>query len=154
MSEGCSEKRRYAMSAKFRVRLVRLASLLSPLFIWLAVALAADLDVAWLVGKWDATAPSPGGPRYGEDKFQLTVKADGTFEEEILSARGGRLYVVGKWKISGESVVLEGTYQGGPSVIHATKKTITLRRSGDGLEGTRFTHYNNQTLPISFTRGK
>ncbi len=142
------------MSTDCRVRLVRLASLLSLVFVCPPVALAADLDAAWLVGKWEATAPSPGGARYGEDKFQLTVKPDGTFEEDILSARGGRLYAVGKWKISGESVVLEGTYQGGPSVIHATKKTITLRRSGDALEGTRFTHYNNQTLPISFIRGK
>jgi hypothetical protein len=118
-----------------------------------APALAADLDAAWLAGRWKATAPSPAGAHM-TDTFELTVKPDGTFEESILSARGGRLYVVGRWQVSGDKAILEGTYQGGPASINATKKTLTLSRNGDVLDGTRLTHYNNQTLPITFTRAK
>jgi hypothetical protein len=87
-----------------------------------------------------------------QDAFQLTVNADGTFEEIINSARGGRIYVSGRWEVSGETAVLEGVYQSGPSFINATRKTVTLKRNGHSLEGMRLTHYNNQTHPITFTR--
>ena len=106
---------------------------------------------SWLAGTWVAVAPSPGGAHM-QDTFQLTVKDDGTFEEIVNSARGGRIDVFGRWQVSGETAILEGVYQGGPSFIQATKKTVTLRRDGDSLDGTRVTHYNNQTHPIRFTK--
>jgi len=115
---------------------------------------AADVDAAWVAGKWEATIPSPGGATYGNDKSQLTIKPDGTFEEDYHSARGGRLSMTGKWKISGDSVVLEGVVQGGPPGVHATKRTITLKKAGDALEGTRFNHSNNQTLAFSYARSR
>jgi hypothetical protein len=108
---------------------------------------------SWLTGTWLATAASPGGAHM-QDSFTLTIRSDGTFEEIVDSARGGRIYVRGRWQVSGETTILEGVYQGGPSFINATRKTVTLRREGDGLEGTRLIHYNNQTHPIRFTRPK
>jgi hypothetical protein len=75
--------------------------------------------------------------------------------EEILSVRGGRFGAVGKWKVSGESAIFDGTYVGGTAAMNGTKRTVTLKKSGDNnLEGTRFSHFNNQTLPIAYTRAK
>jgi hypothetical protein len=135
------------------VRRVVRGLLLLPLLASAASAFA-ELDPPWLTGRWEATAESPGGAHFGQDSFQLTVKPDGKFEEAIRSARGGRLHVVGTWKISGETAVLDGTYQGGPTMINGTRKTLTLRRDGEALEGTRVTHYNSQTLPIRLVRAK
>jgi hypothetical protein len=117
-----------------RVRsIVHYIGYIALLPIGLTATHAADLDSAWLAGKWEATIPSPGGAAYGYDTSRLNIKPDGSFEEDYHSARGGRLYMAGKWKISGDSVVLEGTIQGGPAGVHATKRTITLKRSGDAL---------------------
>jgi hypothetical protein len=112
------------------------------------------MDPAWLAGTWEASAPSPAGAQW-QDKFKLTVKPDGSFEEDILSARGGRLAAVGKWKVAGESAIFEGSYVGGPPGMNGTKRTVTLKKSGDNnLEGMRLSHFNNQTLPIAYTRAK
>src|SRR5512132_173533 len=99
----------------------------------LAVALtaaAAEMDPAWLAGKWEATAPSPAGGGL-QDTFKLVVKPDGTFQEDIQSARGGAIVVGGKWKVAGENAVLEGTYNGGPPFMNGTKRTLTVKKSGD-----------------------
>jgi hypothetical protein len=86
---------------------------------------------------------------------QAHGKPDGTFQENIQSARGGAIVVAGKWKVSGESAILEGTFNGGPYIINGTKKTLVVKKSGDDtLEGTRLSHYNNRALPISFAKVK
>lgn len=142
------------MTIKFVRPLIPIAFVLGAGAVAIAAhAFAADIDAAWLTGRWEATAPSPAGAHL-QDKFDLLVKPDGTFEEAILSARGGRLYVTGRWKVPGESAILDGVYSGGPATMNATKKTLTLKRNGEVLEGTRFTSHNNQTLPITFTRAR
>ena len=137
------------MSSVFALTALALVAVLTP-----ALPVAADMDPAWLAGTWEATAPSPAGAQW-QDKFKLIVKPDGTFEEDILSVRGGRLGAVGKWKVSGESVIFDGTYVGGTAAMNGTRRTVTLKKSGDNsLEGTRLSHFNNMTLPIAYTRAK
>jgi hypothetical protein len=122
---------------------VRTASVYGIVAVGLAVAVfmtpavAADMDPAWFAGTWQATAPSPAGGGK-QDTFKLTVNPDGTFQENIQSARGGAIVVAGKWRVSGETAILEGTFNGGPYIIDGTKKG----------------HYNNQARPILFARAK
>ena len=139
---------------------VRTASVYGIVAVGLALAVlmtpavAADMDPAWLAGTWEATAPSPAGGGK-QDTFKLVVSPDGTFQENIQSARGGAIVVAGKWRVTGESVILEGTFNGGPYLINGTKKTLIVKKSGDNtLEGTRLSHYNNQARPILFARAK
>jgi hypothetical protein len=139
---------------------VRMVSAYRIVAVGLAVAVlmtpaaASDMDPAWLAGTWEATAPSSAGGGK-QDTFKLMVNPDGTFQENIQSARGGAIVVAGKWKVSGESAILEGTFNGGPYIIDGTKKTLIVKKSGDNtLEGTRLSHYNNQALPISFAKVK
>jgi len=120
----------------------------------MTAAVAADIDPAWLAGTWEATAPSPAGAGK-QDTFKLMVNPAGTFQESIQSARGGAIVVAGKWRVSGDSAILEGTFNGGPYIINGTKKTLIVKKSGDDtLEGTRLSHYNNQARPITFARAK
>src|SRR4029453_10825727 len=62
---------------------------------------------------------------------QAHGKPDGTFQENIQSARGGAIVVAGKWKVSGESAILEGTFNGGRYIIDGTKKTLIVKKRGE-----------------------
>lgn len=110
-----------------------------PLDHWWGVALAQELGPKWLAGTWKAVTPSPAGMGR-EDQWEIVVKEDGSFKGDVQSARGGLINLFGRWKIAGVSVMLDGMYQGGPS--------------GEALEGTRYSAWNNSTIPISFKKAK
>ena len=104
---------------------VRLVAVGLAVAVLMTPAVAADIDPAWLAGTWEATAPSPvGGGK--QDTFKLMVNPDGTFQENIQSARGGAVVVAGKWRVSGESAILEGTFNGGPYIIEVERSTRTV----------------------------
>jgi len=120
---------------------------------WGGVALAQELDPKWLAGTWKAATPSPAGLGR-EDQWEILVKEDGSFKGDVQSARGGLINLAGSWKVAGASVTLDGLYQGGPSSINGTKFALSLGRSGEVLEGTRHSMWNNSTIPISFKKAK
>lgn len=120
---------------------------------WGGVALAQELDPKWLAGTWKAATPSPAGMGR-EDQWEILVKEDGSFKGDVQSARGGLINLDGSWKVTGASVTLDGVYQGGPSSVRGTKFSLSLGRSGEALEGTRVSAFNNSTGPISFKKAK
>jgi hypothetical protein len=119
---------------------------------WGGVALAQELDPKWLAGTWKAATPSPAGLGR-QDQWEILVKEDGSLRGDVQSARGGLINLAGPWKITGASVTLDGVYQG-PSPVNGTKFVLSLGRSGEALEGTRYSAWNNSTIPISFKKAK
>jgi hypothetical protein len=89
-----------------------------------------------------------------EDQWEILLNEGGTFKGDIQSARGGLINISGSWRIEVGKVILDGTYVTGPQGPRGTKFGLTLTRSGEALEGTRYAAWNNSTIQISFRRAK
>jgi hypothetical protein len=85
-----------------------------------------------------------------EDQSEIVLEEGGTFKGDVQSARGGLVNLSGSWKIEAARVALDGTYVSGPRAVNGTKFVLSLARSGEALEGTRYSAWNNSTIPISF----
>jgi hypothetical protein len=116
------------------------------------VALAQDLDAKWLVGKWTSVAENPGDRRQ-TDRWELTMKPDGTFQGDVQTDRSGLIHLRnGSWKVDGATVILEAIFQGGPSHVNGSALKLTLKRAGDQLDGTMYRGFNNRTDPITLKK--
>ena len=89
-----------------------------------------------------------------EDRWEIVLGEGGSFKGDAQSTRGGLINLAGSWKITAGTLAVEGTYVGGPRAVNGTKLTLSLMRSGETLEGTRYSAWNNSTIPISFTKAK
>ena len=120
---------------------------------WGTLGLAQDLNAKWLAGTWRGTTPSPAGA--GQvDKREIVFREDGTYIGEIQSVRGGLLKIAGSYKVAGDTLNVDGAYKEGPAGIQGTTFTYTLKRVGEDLEGTGYSHGSVRTFPVSLKKAK
>ena len=131
----------------------RRVAIVVMMVLWGTLALAQDLNAKWLAGTWRGTTPSPAGA--GQlDKREIVFREDGTYTGEIQSVRGGLLKIAGAYKVAGDTLNVDGSYTEGPAGIQGTKFTYTLKRVGEDLEGTGYSHGSVRTFPVSLKRAK
>ena len=131
----------------------RLAAIVLVIVLCGTLALAQELDAPWLLGTWQGTSPSPRGQGQ-EDRRTLIFREGGRFTGDIQSVRGGLIQVSGTYKIEGKELLLEGIYDQAPQAIRGAKFTYSLKRAGDALEGTAYSHATGLTIPVSLKKDK
>lgn len=133
-------------------RLVASGGILVALACCQGTVSADEINVQWLAGKWKGTTPSSSNISR-PDEFSIAVKEDGTFEGDYRSSLGGGISLrQGRFKIEGETVILECVVESGPT--HGKSTSFALTRKGDILEGTNYRSWNGRTFPASLQRDK
>ena len=104
------------------------------------------------VGAWTLYAATTFGSGSIVNQDTVTFKSDGKFERTVRATNmpaSPTTYQEGTYTISGDSVVIRGTYIGGTRAGQTT--SITLKATGEGLEATI---RPPQSGPIVFTYNK
>ena len=103
------------------------------------------------------------GPEEEISHEAMLAHLDHVFHRALDYGRGGSVRARAGFEVAsrdvegrytGASVPLDGLYQGGPSSVNGTTCVLGLGRSGEVLEGTRYSAWNNSTIPIAFKKVK
>jgi hypothetical protein len=112
------------------------------------VGVAQELNVYWVVGKWQGVAT--GATSRG--RFEINVKGDGTYEGGTKGAIGD--IKDGRWKIDGNTMTLQHIIDPPPGRGPASKVTWTLQRKGENLEGSAFREIDNARYSVKMTKAQ